>query len=191
MNLFFLNGWNKALDVFARVGWKRALSITGGVGLIALITMGLRPIQKDSAHVVGFFNSVGGRVLHPAEFAIDKEFAGDYTITITGQAAEPVRGDLRVQMVGAQPVDYLVSTRNPPAVPLINKGHAWYRFEKDTFYDVQPGDNLIVYIKVHAPVPMGEYSVVFYDPPTGRIFLNVPVTFTDPNAVLPAGEDCH
>ena len=191
MILLLQQWWKKALALLAGAGWKRLLSLLAGVGLIALITMALRPIQKDSAHVVGFFNTEGGRVLHGAEFAIDKQFAGDYTVTITGQLADPIRGDVKVKMIGDQAVDYLISTRNPPAIPLVNKGHAWYRFEKDTFYNVHPGDNLIVYVKVHTPVAMGSYSIVFYDQPTGKIFLNVPVTFTDPNAPIITDESCH
>lgn len=190
--ILFLQQWRKkALALLAGAGWKRLLSLALGLGLIALITMALRPIQNDSAHMVGFFTSTGGKVLHDAEFAIEKQFAGEYTLTITGQIAAPIQGDVKVKLLGDQPVDYRISTRNPPVIPLINKGHAWYRFEKDTFYGIQPGDNLIVYVKVRAPVPVGQYSVVFYEPTSGKIYLNAPVRFMDPNAPIVTDESCH
>jgi hypothetical protein len=194
MTSFFVQWWKKAVFFMGGGGWKTVISLVAGVGLIAFLTMALRPFQKDSGHVVGFFDTQGGRVLHPAEFMLGESFYGVYTLTITGRIGESIQGDVQVDVSGASPVNYRVTSRNPPAVPLYNQGRSWYRFKKDTFYNVSPGDNLIVFVKVHTPVEAGEYQVTFKNRATGQSYLTVPVAFTNPAQiapVAPAGEDCH
>lgn len=174
--------------------WKVGASLMGGLALAAFLTLVLRPLQQDSAHVVGFINAEGGSVMHPAELTLYRAFAGKYTLLITGKVYDPVRGDLQVSMQGEHPLNYSVSSRNPPIIPLFNQGHSWYQFAKETFYHIAPGDNLIVYVKVRIPIEPGQYQVTFTERKTGQTVLTVPVTFTDPtlvDSIAPAGEDCH
>lgn len=151
------------------------------VGLLGFI----RPYQEDLAHIVGIPTMGGGRVLHGAHFELGKEFLGKDTIFLTASVTPPISGDIKVNLIGPEELDYELSSRNPPGVPLVNGNHPWYRFEGDMIKGVQPGDDLVVVVAITPPKSPGEYEMILSNAMTGQVYLDVPVSFTLP------GEESH
>jgi hypothetical protein len=151
------------------------------VGLLGFV----RPFQKDLAHVVAIPTMGGGRVMHAAHFELGGEMFGRDTIFLTATITPPIRGDIRVRLEGPEPLEYSLSSRNPPGLPLYNGTHPWYRFEGDTIKGVRPGDDLVVVVTVKPPASPGEYELILADTKTQQVYLTVPVLFDRP------GETSH
>jgi hypothetical protein len=168
--------------------WRRIFrpeaSLFLGVLFVGLLGF-IRPYQEDLAHVIGIPTMGGGRVLHGAHFEIGKEFLGKYTIFLTGSVTPPISGDIKVSLTGPEQLDYELSSRNPPGVPLINGNHPWYRFDGDMIKGTQPGDDMVIVATIKPPESPGEYAMILSSPATGQVYLNVPVSFTLP------GQESH
>jgi len=166
-------------------------SLFMGVLFVGLLGF-LRPYQKDFAHVVGILTMRGGQAFHPAHLEVGKDLLGRNTIFVSADVIPPIQGDIYVKLVGPEPLDYTVSSRYPPGVPLFNGTHAWYRFEDDTLKGVHPGDDLGIVMQIDPPTSPGEYQMILSNPQTGQPYMTVPVLFELPGggqheAAAPAG----
>ncbi len=177
---------------------KQGYSLLGGVLLVVLLGAFLRPRQADNAHTIGILTAKGGKAIHEGQLYLGDDLLGQFTIILTAQVLPPVAGDLKVGLNGPEELAYTVTSRNPPAIPITNQAHAWYRFDGQTVLGVRPGDDLILYLKVQAPSRAGEYEVVLSDPRNpARVYLHMPVIFSGPEAKNAAGYDavnawpCH
>jgi hypothetical protein len=59
---------------------------------------------------------------------------------------------------------------------------------------VQPGDNLLVIMRIKPPDEPGEYQVVLKDAHSGKVYLSLPAIFELPQRIGPGGkveEPCH
>jgi hypothetical protein len=166
-------------------------SLFMGVLFVGLLGF-LRPYQKDFSHVVGILTMGGGRAFHPAHLEMGKDLFGQNTIFVSADVIPPIKGDIHVKLVGPESLDYTVSSRYPPVVPLFNGTHAWYRFEDNTLKGVHPGDDLGVVVTVDPPASPGEYQLIMANAQTGQPYMTVPVLFEQPGAAehdtaIPAG----
>jgi len=158
------------------------------VGLLGFV----RPYQKDFAHVVGILTMGGGRAMHAAHLELGKDLFGQNTIFLSADVIPPIEGDISVKLVGPEPLDYSVSSRYPPGVPLLNRSHPWYRFEDGILKGVHPGDDLGIIVNVDPPAVPGEYELILANARTGQPYITVPVFFERPGegehaAAPPAG----
>jgi hypothetical protein len=88
-------------------------------------------------------------------------------------------------------LDYVVSTRYPPGVPLYNRRDRWYTFEDSIFKGVTTGSDLVIVLRIKQPKDIGRYTLTVSDNSTGQLYFTMPVIFSK-DGVLPAGgEDCH
>lgn len=168
-----------------RAPWRKGASLLGGVLLVAALGGVVRPRQGDLAHTIGVLTARRGTVVHSAHFAAGADVLGRYTVFVTAAAAPPVAGDIRVELRGPAPVAYTVASRYPPQVALANGLRPWYRFEGSTLKGVSPGDDVIVVVRIDAPVAAGEYELDFSDARSGRTYLAMPVTFAAPACLPP------
>jgi hypothetical protein len=123
---------------------------------------------------------------------LGKDLFGQNTIFLSADVIPPIEGDISVKLVGPESLDYSVSSRYPPGVPLVNRSHPWYRFEDGTFKGVHPGDDLGVIVTVDPPAAPGEYELILANARTGQPYITVPVLFERPGegehaAAPPAG----
>ncbi len=166
-------------------------SLFAGVLFVGLLGF-VRPYQKDFAHVVGILTMGGGRAMHAAHLEMGKDLFGRNTIFLSADVIPPIKGDISVKLVGPEPLNYTVSSRYPPGVPLVNRSHPWYRFEDGTFKGVHPGDDLGVIVTLDPPASPGEYQLILANAKTGQPYITVPVFFERPGegehaAMSPAG----
>ncbi len=162
---------------------KEGYSLLGGVLFIVLLSAFLRPRQIDNAHTIGILTAKGGKAIHEGQLYLGDDLLGNFTVILTAQVVPPVKGDIVVRLTGPENLVYTVTSRNPPALPITNRAHAWYRFNGQTLSGVRPGDDLILYLKIKAPTQPGSYEVTLsdlHDP--ARIYLHMPVTFSSPDA---------
>jgi hypothetical protein len=87
-------------------------------------------------------------------------------------------------------LDYTVSSRYPPGVPLFNRFDRWYTFETPVFKGVTTGSDMVIGLRVKPPEEAGEYALTVTDNNTGQAYLTMPVIFSK-DGVAPTGEDCH
>lgn len=93
----------------------------------------LRPNLKDSGHAIGILTMDGGVAFHPVQYDLDDTLFGQLTLMLTAKVAPPISGDLIVAISGPEELQYKISSRYPPGVPLFNRFDRWYTFEKETF----------------------------------------------------------
>jgi len=151
----------------------------------------LRPNQKDSAHAIGILTMKGGLSMHPVQFTMGDSLFGQFTLLLTAKVAPPVSGDLDVALSGPEQLQYTVSSRYPPGVPLINRLDRWYTFGNGTFKGMTPGSNLVVVIKIKAPQKPGEYSLTISDENSQQLYYQMPVIFSKGGVFSTTDEECH
>jgi hypothetical protein len=161
-------------------------------GLYVLVLGGfVNPNLNDSGHAIGMLSASGGSARHPVEYDLNEAILGRFTLMLTAKVLPPVSGDLAVHLIGPEKLDYVVSTRYPPGVPLFNRRDGWYTFEDSTFKGVTPGSDLVIVLRIKPPKDIGRYTLVISDDLTGKLYFTMPVIFSK-DGVLPAeGEDCH
>ena len=164
--------------------------VLAGVLYVYFLGGFVRPKFNDSAHAVGMLNAKGGVVMHPVEFALDGSLFGKFTLLLTARVLPPVSGDMVVNLTGPEDLQYKVSSRYPPGVPLMNRLDPWYTFENSTFKDVTTGSDLVIVVLIEPPTAAGEYMLFIKDVATGQIYYNMPVAFLD-EGMLASEEECH
>ncbi len=165
-------------------------SLFGGVLLFFVLGMVVRPLQTDLAHTIGVLNAKGGSAAHGAQYELGSGFFGRYTVLVTASVVPPVAGDIDMELVGPAPVNYQLTSRFPPRVPILNGRRPWYRLEGQTLKGVKPGDSVAVYVKVREPVTPGDYALVFTNAASKQEYLRMPISFTAAPAAE-GGEECH
>jgi hypothetical protein len=161
-------------------------------GLYVLVLGGfVRPNFNDSGHAIGMLSSSGGSARHPVEYDLDEALFGGFTLLLTGKVLPPVSGDMVVHLVGPEELDYVVSTRYPPGVPLFNRQDRWYTFEDGIFKGVTTGSDLVIVLRIKPPEEIGIYTLVISDNSTGKIYFTMPVIFSKDGVQPEGAEDCH
>ncbi len=171
---------------------KPGVSIFGGIIFVVMLSGFFRPIQNDLGHAVGFANMEGGTVLHPVHYVKGESLFGWFTMFITAKIIPPVQGDFIIEVEGAEALEYVVSSRLPPGVPLLNRGHAWFSFQDGVHNGVLPGDDLIIVVRMRPPTEPGEYLIHLKNQQSGQTILSVPTIFEltkDKTGI--AQEECH
>jgi hypothetical protein len=170
---------------------KGTMFVLAGVLYVFVLGGFVRPNLNDSSHVSGMLSSSGGSYRHSVEYDLDEAIFGRFTLLMTASVLPPVSGDMEVHLVGPEELDYVISTRYPPGVPLYNSRYPWYTFEDLTFKGVEPGSEFVFSLRIKPPQEIGIYHLVMSDEATGKIYFNMPVIFSK-GGVLPEGsEDCH
>lgn len=163
--------------------------IVGAFLVVFLLGLVFYPwITGDFCHTMGMLTAGGGVPFHPGHFEQGSELFGSHTLFFTGDAAPPVGGDIKIELVGPAPISYVVTSRLPPGVPTLNHLHSWYRFEDDTLKGVTPGDRIVICLKVKPPTALGKYELTFIDVETKQVYLALPVVFTLPGEVVEEAE---
>ena len=176
---------------------KEGFSLLGGILFVVLLGGVLRPYQSDNAHTIGLLNAKGGRAIHEGNLYLGRDFFGEYSLLLTATVLPPVSGDIQVKLQGPENVNYQISSRNPPGVPIVNRFHPWYRLEGQTLKSVRPLDDLIVYLKMKAPTKPGHYELILSDVNNPeRVYLSMPLTFSIYNPATAAKDPledwpCH
>ncbi|MFC1936492.1 hypothetical protein ACFLYP_02365 [Chloroflexota bacterium] len=170
---------------------KPALMMIAGILYVVFMTSFVRPRQNDLAHAVGLLTIDGGQFFHPVEYAIDQDILGDFTLFLTASVIPPVSGDMQVTLVGPEELDYFVSSRYPPGVPITNRADRWYSIgQHGNFYNVTSGSDLVIVIKFKPPSSPGKYALNISDKHTGQVYFSMPVIVHPPGGPA-SGEDCH
>ena len=164
--------------------------VLAGVLYVYFLGAFVRPKFNDTAHAVGMLNAQGGVVMHPVEFSLDGSLFGKFTLLLTAKVLPPVSGDLVVNLTGPEELNYKVSSRYPPGVPIMNRLDRWYTFENSIFKGVTTGSDLVIVLLIKPPEAAGEYALSITDDSTGQVYYNMPVTFLD-GGMLAEDEECH
>ena len=164
--------------------------VLAGVLYVYFLGGFVRPNLNDSAHAVGMINAKGGSVRHPVELEINDALFGQFRILLTASVLPPVSGDLIVELTGPEELDYTVSSRYPPGVPLFNRFDRWYTFEEPIFKGVTTGSDMVIPLQIKPPEEAGKYDLTITDNNTGQVYMTLPVIFSK-DGVTPTGEDCH
>ena len=168
--------------------------VFAGILIFGLLSGILRPVQNDTVHAVALLTMKGGQAMHPAHFVLGEGLFGRFTLLLTATVIPPVRGDIVLEVSGPEQLEYSVASRYPPAVPIINRSSAWFSFDKGLHKGVQPGDSLLVIMRIKPPDEPGEYQVVLKDANNGKVYLSLPAIFELPQRIGPGGkveEPCH
>ena len=152
-------------------------SLLGGFLLVALVTFVVRPLQTDSAHLMGTLTVKGGVVIHAGEFELGKGLFGWYTANLTGTAAPPIQGDITVAFEGPSQLNYILNSRLPPGLSISNKGHPWYESTAGSLRGVSPGDRVAINLRMQEPAAAGEYRLILKNAKTEQVYLTMPITF--------------
>ena len=165
-----------------------------GILIFGLLSGILQPVQNDTVHAVALLNMKGGQAMHPAHFVLGEGLFGRFTLLLTATVLPPVRGDILFEINGPEELEYSVASRYPPVIPLINRSHPWFSFEKNVHKGVQPGDSLLLVMRIKPPKEPGEYQIVLKDAYSGQVYLTLPAFFELPQKIGPDGkveEPCH
>ncbi len=168
-----------------------AIFVFAGILYVYFLGGFLRPKQNDQAHAIGMINMSGGVAFHPVEFELGKELFGKFSVLLTAKVIPPVAGDLVVELDGLSDLDYVVSTRYPPGVPIANRTDPWYKFEDEVFKGVTSGSDMVIVVKIDAPKESGEYILTVRDNDTGQQYFSMPVSFLPEGSGVGTSEDCH
>ncbi len=164
--------------------------VLGGVLYVYVLGGIVGPSFNDSAHAVGMLNAEGGVALHPVEYDLEGALFGKFTLLLTAKVLPPVSGDLKVSVSGPEELDYVVSSRYPPGVPLFNRRDRWYTFEDSIFKGVTTGSDMVISLQIKPPTAAGMYLLTITDNSTGQLYYKMPVAFLKDGA-LPMDESCH
>ncbi len=171
--------------------YSATIAILAGVMYAYFLGGFVSPKQNDQAHAVGILNAQGGVVFHPVEYELEKELFGHYTLIVTAKAVPPVAGDLAIKLFGPEDLDYRVSSRYPPAVPITNRQDPWYTFEDQTFKNVTSGSDLVIVVKITPPQAAGDYTMEVINIESGQVYLSLPIFFAPAGSGIATDEDCH
>ena len=161
-------------------------------GLYVLFLGGfVSPNLNDNAHAIGMLNGAAGIAMHPVEYDLNGAIFGQFTLMLTAKVLPPVSGDMVVRLTGPEELDYVVSTRYPPGVPLFNRRDRWYTFEDSIFKGVTTGSDLVIVLRIKQPKEIGRYTLTISDNSTGQLYFTMPVIFSKDGVLPAAGEDCH
>jgi hypothetical protein len=116
---------------------------------------------------------------------------GRFNLLMTAKVLPPVSGDLLVTLSGPEELDYVVSTRYPPGVPLFNRLDRWYTFEDSIFKGVTTGSDLVIVLRIKPPEEIGIYTLNITDNSTGQLYFTMPVIFSKDGVQPEGAEDCH
>ncbi|MCL4560365.1 MAG: hypothetical protein M1281_07110 [Chloroflexi bacterium] len=169
-------------------------SIFVGIVIFGFLSGILQPIQNDTAHAIGLLNMQGGKALHEVHLVFGEGLFGRFTLLLTATVIPPVSGDILLEVSGPEKLDYSASSRYPPVIPILNRFHTWFSFENNLHKGVQPGDSLLIVMRIKPPQEAGEYAIVLKDANNGRVYLSQPVFFELPQKAGPGGkieETCH
>lgn len=166
-------------------------SFFGGILMVAVLGGFFSPIQNDLLHAVGMLTIDGGSARHPVHMVLGEGLFGRFTLFITGVVIPPAQGDIEVEVHGPEDLEYTVSSRYPPSIPLLNRGHEWFTFEDGVHRGVQMGDSLILVMQIKPPSEPGEYEIILKEPNRSTVFLTLPAFFEMPAGVAAAEESCH
>ncbi len=150
----------------------------------------LRPNLNDSAHAIGILTMDGGIAFHPVQYDLEESLLGQFTLLLTAKVAPPVSGDMVVTISGPEQLQYNVSSRYPPGVPLFNRLERWYTFENGSFKEVTSDSDLVVVIKITPPQTPGKYDLAITDEKSQKIYYQTPVIFSA-EGFSTSDEDCH
>lgn len=164
--------------------------VLSGVLYVYFLGGFVSPKLNDSAHAIGMLNAKGGVAFHPVEYALDEALFGQFSLLLTAKVLPPVSGDLVVKLTGPEELQYVVSSRYPPGLPIMNRLDRWYTFENSIFKDVTTGSDLVIVVKIKPPKSSGDYALTINDNSTGQLYYTMPVAFLDEGA-LASDEDCH
>lgn len=173
---------------------KSSTPVFAGILVFGLLSGILNPIQNDTVHAVALLTMKGGQAMHPAHFVLGEGLFGRFTLLLTATVIPPVKGDIVLEINGPEQLEYNVSSRYPPVVPLINRSHAWFSFADGLHTGVQPGDSLLLVMRIKPPKEPGEYHIVLKDAQRGQVYLTLPASFELPQRLGPGGkveEPCH
>ena len=137
----------------------------------------------DSAHSIGLIKASGGETRHPS---VLRSGEAGYTLIATATVIPPYRGDVRVELEGAPPMDHHVYLSGP-VLDLGIRRHPELR--ENVIRDLQPLDRIALWVVMKpaeggGKVPgrqdsvagqAGRYRVAFYDVRTNRTVLSIPV----------------
>lgn len=195
MGVYHYDNLSLSKEVSVNIKLKKFLKGTMFVlagGLYVLVLGGfVRPQFNDSAHAIGTLSASGGSARHPVEYDLNEALFGQFTLMLTAKVLPPVSGDMVVHLIGPEELDYVVSTRYPPGVPLFNRRDRWYTFEDSIFKGVTTGSDLVIVLRIKPPEDIGRYTLVMSDVSTGKIYFTMPVVFSKDGVVPAEGEDCH
>jgi hypothetical protein len=165
-----------------------------GVAIFGFLSGILQPIQNDTVHSVGILTTQGGKTMQPAQFVFGEGLFGRFTFLLTATVAPPVRGDILLEITGPEKLEYSVSSRYPPVVSIFNRLHTWFTFDRNMYKGVQPGDSLLLVLRIKPPNAPGKYTISLKDAHTGKVYLSQPAIFALPQQIGLNGkaqEDCH
>lgn len=167
------------------------LTVLAGIFFAAILSVFVNPNQNDLAHAIGMVSSDGGMYFHPVEYPLDGALFDKFTLFLTASVIPPVSGDFEVTLSGPEELDYLVSSRYPPGVPITNRADPWYEITADgTLLDVTPGSDLVVIMKISPPSEPGIYTLTLFDKNTHQEYFSMPVYFLAPGTTVEDLE-CH
>ncbi len=170
---------------------KNTTFVLAGVLYVLFLGAFVRPNLNDSGHAIGTLSASGGSFRHQVEYDLNETVFGQFTLLLTAKVLPPVSGDMAVHLAGPEKLDYVVSSRYPPGVPLFNRSDRWYTFEDSTFKGVTPGSDLVIALRIKPPKEIGSYTLVISDVSTGKLYFTMPVIFSKDGVVPAASEDCH
>jgi len=166
------------------MGLKRILTFIFAVG----ISLAAATHQwGDSAHTMGMIAAGGGKVRHPAFFEGNHR---RYTMIVTAKVVPPYRGDARVVLEGASPMDYELMA----AAPVVDfKLKSRPELRGDTFFGLKPRDRLALWVRMtpSASGPANRFTLSFQDLQDSETLLTVPVIFKEPGEQEHAGPGKH
>lgn len=180
----FVRKFTKIYDSF--------LVVFAGILFVAILSGIVRPIQNDQAHAIGVLTMQGGQVRHPAQYTLGESLFGQFSLVLTAKVVPPVSGDMVVSLSGPEQLGYIVSSRYPPGLPIVNRSDKWYQFDNSTFSGMTSGSNLVIVVKIKSPQHPGKYHLTVTNKKTGQVYLTLPVIFTTPGGSMsPTDEECH
>ncbi len=170
---------------------KGTMFVLAGVLYVYVLGGFVSPNINDSAHATGILNETAGIARHPVEYDLNNALFGQFTLMLTAKVMPPVSGDMVVHLTGPEELDYVVSTRYPPGVPLYNRRDRWYTFEDSIFKGVTTDSDLVIVLRIKPPKEIGSYTLVISDNSTGQLYFTMPVIFSKDGVLPTNSEDCH
>lgn len=150
---------------------KKIITFVLSAGL-CLMAAGYR--WGDSGHAIGLISRQGGKARHPSCLKSGKS---RYTQIVTATVLPGYRGNARMVLEGSPRVPWEMHL----AVPVVDLGlRRKPRLEKQTLFDLQPGDRIALWLVMHPAAGAfgGKYVLAFYDTASDRSLLRIPIIFT-------------
>jgi hypothetical protein len=101
---------------------------------------------EDSAHSIGFIETSGGRVRHPAFFKSGKN---RYALIATATVIPPYRGDAKVVLEGEPEMEHEIHFTGP----VVDLGiRRLPEFRDNVLYGLRPKDRIAIWLVMKPPV---------------------------------------